>query len=648
MHALIFTCMLVYDEIVLRFLTTGGEWMPWIVFAGFFSLGYGALAAFLTSLLPPKAGKAVRLILVIITSVLFLVNYFVYRQFKVFYDLVTMVVGAADALGQFQGNVWQMILSFQGIAAILLYTLPPLAYAAYISVFDQNQKSKISQKTVIAVVTAVSLACTILGIRQNANYAPVYTTEYNYQNAITNFGLMTAMRLDTLKHALPSESADFEPSETEEPETPPEPTPTPEIVYPKNVMNIDFNAKAAAGGKLAKLDNYCASQTPSSQNEYTGMFKGKNLILMTCEAFTLEVIDPVLTPTLYRLLTKGIRFTDYYQPASAGTTGGEYEVVFGTMPTAGGNSFKNMAGKNNYMTMGSQLNRLGYNGWAFHNNSYTFYSRHKTHKCLGYSNGFMAYGNGMEKYIKKTWPESDLEMLQATFPMYADSIPFNVYYMTVSGHNGYSRGSNAMTKKNWDRVADLPYSDIVKGYIACNLELEDAMTYLITSLEEKGIANDTVIVMSADHFPYGLDDQGGNLQNLSELYGFQVSNLLERDHNALIMWSGCLEDEEPIVVDTPVSSIDILPTLSNLFGTEYDSRLFIGRDVFSDQQPLVFNMNYDWKTDLGTYVNGKFTANENAEVPEGYVDSIKALVRNKITFCEMYNQTDFFGHLFGQ
>ena len=120
MHALIFTCMLVYDEIVLRFLTTGGEWMPWIVFAGFFSLGYGALAAFLTSLLPPKAGKAVRLILVIITSVLFLVNYFVYRQFKVFYDLVTMVVGAADALGQFQGNVWQMILSFQGIAAILL------------------------------------------------------------------------------------------------------------------------------------------------------------------------------------------------------------------------------------------------------------------------------------------------------------------------------------------------------------------------------------------------------------------------------------------------------------------------------------------------------------------------------------------------
>jgi lipoteichoic acid synthase len=137
---------------------------------------------------------------------------------------------------------------------------------------------------------------------------------------------------------------------------------------------------------------------------------------------------------------------------------------------------------------------------------------------------------------------------------------------------------------------------------------------------------------------------------LSELYGYNVTDYLSRDHNRLIIWSGCLEEEEPIVVDSPVSSLDILPTLSNLFGTEFDSRLFPGRDVFSDAEPLVFTMYYDWKTNLGTYnsITGEFTQKEGVNVPDGYVDRIKKTVRNKIQYCTGFNDTDYYGHLFGQ
>ena len=167
-----------------------------------------------------------------------------------------------------------------------------------------------------------------------------------------------------------------------------------EIVYEDNVMEIDFAALAAnSSGTLQSLDNYVASLTPSKQNEYTGLFEGKNLIFITAEAFTAEVIDPQLTPTFYRLETKGIHFTDYYQPASAGTTGGEYQNVFGMLPMYGGSSFKMTVDDNNYLVMGNQLNRLGYSGWAFHNNSFTYYDRNVTHNNLGYSNGFMGYGN---------------------------------------------------------------------------------------------------------------------------------------------------------------------------------------------------------------------------------------------------------------
>ena len=229
-------------------------------------------------------------------------------------------------------------------------------------------------------------------------------------------------------------------------------------VYGYNRLDLDLTD---AKGKVADINSYVSSLTPTRKNDYTGIFKGKNLIFITAEAFTAEVIDPALTPTLYRMATKGIQFTDYYQPNNSGTTGGEYQNIFGMLATDGGASFKNTATHYNYMTIGSQLDREGYYGKAFHNNSHTFYSRNKTHVNLGYSDGFMGYGNGMEEYVKKQWPQSDLEMFQGTLPTFIDRQPFNVYYMTVSGHSEYTRAGNNMTRRNWDAVKDLPYSDTV-------------------------------------------------------------------------------------------------------------------------------------------------------------------------------------------
>ena len=130
-----------------------------------------------------------------------------------------------------------------------------------------------------------------------------------------------------------------------------------------------------------------------------------------------------------------------------------------------------------------------------------------------------------------------------------------------------------------------------------------------------------------------------------------MTNYFERDHSCLIIWSGCLEKREPIVVDAPTFSLDILPTLSNLFGTEFDSRLLPGRDALSGAEALVFNTNYDWKTDLGTYyaASGSFVPkDEMTVVPDGYVDSVKTKVRNKIKYCKGVLDTDYFRYIFGK
>lgn len=640
---------LIFDEMILHhaggFPFTGFSTAAIVLFSGF----WAALASFLSGFISKQTPRRiVRTVLTALIGLLFLVCFFVHKQFKVFYDIATMTSGAGDALGQFQSNVIALIFSFDGLSKIFLYFLPAAVYWFW---SRKNDTAVLpGKKKLLTLAASLALFICSVGTVYVSPAWGTFTGEYNFQNAIGSFGLLSAFGLDLRKTLLPDMQFGFEPTLTKLIHTTEEGGQE-KLLWNKNELEFDWDALAKTANKTAaSLDAYVASQTASRKNDYTGLFAGKNLILMTAEAFSGEIIDPQLTPTLYRLATKGINFTDYYQPASAGTTGGEYEILFGMLPTNGGTSFKNTANFTNYMTIASQLDRLGYQGWAFHNNTYTFYDRHLTHVNLGYNHGFMAYGNGMEQYVRWRWPQSDLEMIQGTMPLYENEEHFDVYYMTVSGHNGYDYGTNAMTNKNWDRVQGLDCSSRLKGYVACNLELEDALTYLVNRLEELGIADDTVIVISADHFPYGLDDGAGlgNMPYLSELYGHNVSSYLDRDHNSLIIWSGSLEHEEPIVVDTPVSSLDILPTLSNLFATEFDSRIFPGRDVFSDAEPLVFTMFYDWKTALGTYnsISGEFTPNEGVTVPDGYEERIKKIVRNKIQYCTGFNNTDYFGHLF--
>ena len=641
------------------------------------SVFLGSLFFLLSSLFKNRnINRALRAAFLFLQSLLFLLIYFIFAEFGVFYSFGTMTNGASGAVTEYSDDIRILLLSFNGILHFVLFLFP---FVLYLILMRKDEAKRLKPKgiAITASLTVLFFVSYRLYISGNDGMNHSYTDEYSFDRAVRMLGVNTAARLE-VREAIPwlscceDEADDMAgfvlPEDTHETAAAvgkPYPTPSAvdtyasanaaegdgteipeEIVYTPNVLDIDFEALAeTTSGNLQAMDLYVASLTPSMKNQYTGLFEGKNLILITAEAFSAEVIDEELTPTLYRLATKGIQFNDYYQPSGAGTTGGEYNILMGMLPTDGGSSMTDTRNNLNYMTMGYQLNRLGYYGKMYHNGSYTFYNRNATHINLGYSDGFMANGNGLEKMLDHAWSLSDKDMFEATLPTYIDNQPFNIYYMTVSGHSTYSFSSNAMSKKHQDEVADLDYSSQVKAYIACQLEFEAAMEYLVDTLEEKGIADDTVIVISADHFPYGLSYGS----SLPELYGEPVKNNLVRDHNRLIIWSGVLEDMDPIVVDDPVFSPDITPTLLNLFGIEFDSRLMVGRDVLSDAQPLIFDLSYDWKTDLGTYIaaSGKFTpASEDTVIPEGYEAEIKTIVKNKVNFCRKCLSSDYYRHVF--
>ena len=615
-------------------------------------LGFGGILGQIFSFFGQKTwGKWTCTGVMALLTVFYIVEYFVNDAYMSFMQLGTLLGGAKGVATDFGDIVLSLVV--RGFWRIVVFFLPVILYALLAAPRETTWRLRW-----FALVGA--LAAYLLGfgiVSAVGTDAARMSSAYNFDSAIRCFGLNMGMAMDILRDSAAEESqGEFVPVEVPQTlpapvETVPEQTEPPEVVYEPNVMDFDFAglAQTEKNSRIASIHKYVNTVEPTMKNEYTGLFKGKNLILITAEAFSKEVIDPVLTPTLYRLANEGICFEDYYQPMWGGSTSsGEFSVLTGLVSASGTNSIKEARQQDLFLSIGKQLQKEGYYSAAYHNHLYTFYDRDKTHTYYGYDT-FMGLHNGMEEGVKEVWPESDLEMMDFTVPLYIDKQPFSIYYMTVSGHCRYNYLGNKMSKKNYDVVKDLDCSETVKCYLACQLELEYAMESLVRQLEEAGIGDDTLIVLSTDHYPYGLEGGttwGNKKDYVAELYGYDPKNHIERDHSALIMWSGCLEDKD-IVIDTPVYSLDILPTISNLFGVEYDSRLLVGRDVFSDAEPIVLWYDYTWKTDKGSYNSEtrKFTPAEGVTVDNDYVERIKNIVYNKIFYSREVQNTDYFNYL---
>ncbi len=414
----------------------------------------------------------------------------------------------------------------------------------------------------------------------------------------------------------------------------------PEIVYDPQVMNIDFDKliNETSNGTIKNMHQYFKNVTPSQKNEYTGMFKDYNVILITAEGFSHYAIDKEITPTLYKLANTGFVFKDFYTPLwNVSTSDGEYVAMQGLIPKYGVWSFKKSSSNYLPFTLGKQYQKQGYKTIGYHNHSYTYYARDISHPNVGYD--FRAPRHGLN--ITKQWPESDLEMMENSIDHYINEDRFHTYYMTVSGHTNYTYQGNMMARKNKDVVNHLNYSELTKGYLATQVELDRALEHLIKRLEEAGKADKTLIVMSADHYPYGLPES-----NYNELAGHEIEGNFEIMKNSLIIWSASMK--KPIVVDKATSSLDILPTVSNLLGLEYDSRLLMGTDVMSSTPPLIIFSNksfitdkvkYNAKTQEVTWLNG-------TSPDEEYLKQMNNIVKQKFDYSALILDNNYYKHVF--
>ena len=409
-----------------------------------------------------------------------------------------------------------------------------------------------------------------------------------------------------------------------------------------NTIDINFEEliNNEKNDTIKTLHNYFSNVIGTKKNNYTGMFKGKNVVFFLAESFDPIAIDKDLTPTLYRLANSGFNFKNYYSPLyPASTADGEFRTEW-SLISSRGDTLTLYAAKDVYSPYLFINSFKDYNINVYHNYNGDYYNRRLYFKSLGYPN-FKACYYGLNLPCG-TFHESDLDMVDITTEEYMDSeTPFFTYYITLSGHLSYAKTTNKIVQKNWDLVEDLPYSDKVKGYIAGNIEVDRALELLIKRLEEAGKLDDTVIVLTPDHYPYGLSNA-----NINEVATIDRDDAFELYHSDLIIWNNRMETIE---VDKVGSNPDVLPTILNLFGIEYDSRLIMGQDLLSDKEGLVVLANRSWISDKVKYnsVTSEIIPRyEGIEVDEEYIAKLNNLVDNQFKISNMVLQNNYYKKLF--
>ena len=572
------------------------------------------------------------------------VYYHLFKAFLTVFSLTKMAM-VAQSFGEMAvGNV---LANWLPILTMMVPTLLALWFRERLIPNDALAKGqRIRMAAVAAAIQLLSMGLVLLCGGGVLSLRYIYYRTATPELEVQNFGVFTQTQLELRRVLFGIEpdapDASAEPAPDKAPpdlEAPPPESNTfhPEAAPGSHTLPIDFDALIAGEEDegLKQAHQWFSQREPSPENLWTGYFEGKNLVWIVAEGFSTLAMDPDRTPTLWKLSHQGFVFDNFYTPLwGLSTSDGEYVTTTGLIPKSGVWSYS--LSSENYMpfALGNQFRQKGYRTLAFHDYLYSYYDRDKSHPNMGFE--YYALGQGLE--LEEVWPPSDLEMMEQIVPMFVDEERFMVYCLTVSGHLNYTRESNAMTRRHWDAVADLPYSEEVRGYLACQMELELALNSLVSQLEEAGKLKDTVIVLSADHYPYGLTDE-----QYSELFGHQVDPVFEIFKNTLILWSGEMEGTA-VKVDKYCSSLDIMPTLSNLFGLDYDSRLIMGSDILSGSDELVIFANYSFICGDGYYnsVLDQFTRWDGGEPDLEEVAGLVAEVQNRVAFSATILDCDYY------
>ncbi len=387
------------------------------------------------------------------------------------------------------------------------------------------------------------------------------------------------------------------------------------------------------------LDNYFEAKPTHYANTYTNIFRDKNLILITAESLDTFAINETLTPNLYNLKENYSYFENYYSPLYYRSTADtEFQVqtsfypdknVTLTMESYIENDFPN--------TMPKLFSQRGYSTYSFHNYTDYFYPRKEFHEdTLGYDQYLGAVDLGIFESENDVtmgnhqWP-SDLELMEKAIPYFINEDKFFANIHTVSGHLNYNENHpqgikhiDAVEQYEIDNGITLP--EEIKWYLAANMELDAAIGYLMEELAAAGKLEDTVIIMFGDHYAYGVDEQ--------TIWDYDD---VKEDNNELDLHNVpffIINNDPSINIfnenkDNYMSSIDIMPTVANLFDLRLDYNHVFGIDALASEDNIVRFADLSFVSKSFSYdsISEVYEIDESTITPE-YLKILKQKIIN--------------------
>lgn len=329
------------------------------------------------------------------------------------------------------------------------------------------------------------------------------------------------------------------------------------LVYIKD--NLPIKLTTAQKSEIKQWLDYKNENLPA--NEYTGKFKGKNLIFIQVESLENFVINQsyngqVITPNLNKLLKNSLYFSNLYEQVDNGNSGdADLMVNASVLPVRRGSTFFRFP-QNYYTTLPDLLKEEdNYYSRAIHSADGTIWNLNKGLQNFGFNSAWDMKDFGNSPIFNMGVTDESFLNKVATLPQ-KDKTPFYYYAVTVSSHVPFVLPTNMKGLK-----LDAAFDKTSMGaYFQAVNYTDKQIGNFIKTLDDKGILDNTEIVIMGDHC------------GVHKYYEDEVDSLPQKQswwNNdskvAFMIYDKNLQGKE---IKTIGGQIDVLPTIASLMGID--------------------------------------------------------------------------------
>ena len=398
-------------------------------------------------------------------------------------------------------------------------------------------------------------------------------------------------------------------------------------------------------------------------NEYTNIFKGKNVVFIHAESMQTFLIDLTIngeevTPNLNKLSKESLYFSKFYPQISVGTSSDtEFTLLTGIMPSSSGTVFVSYSNRT-YEALPHLFKNLGYYTFSMHANNADYWNRKVMHKNLGYDDFYAKDSyiiNGEEDIVglglnDRSFFEQSLERLKTFNTL---NSPYMGTIITLSNHSPfddlekYGEYKVTMTYTDIDEngveiVKEAPYleDESMGNYLRSAHYADEALGEFFNSIELDSSFDNTVFIIYGDH-EAKLGKKQFNLLYNYDPYTDEIKSEDDPTYISLDNYGYDLLKNTPLIIWTKDKSLqreitnvmgmyDILPTISNMFGLNY--KYALGNDIFSSNEKIVIFPNGNFLTNKVYYNNLKdeYVSFGNQLIESDYIEKYKEYTSKRL------------------